>query len=60
MFIDGKQGLYIQKGEKETDHQKTSDLLEEAKTEMAGKVNVELNQHQLVWNDLHYIEGKTY
>jgi len=68
LFIDGNQGLFIQNVEKETDQEKvlirknrskkTTDHLEEGKTEMAGKVNAGMKTRQAVWNDLLYMKGK--
>jgi len=64
LLIDGNKGLYIHKVDKEKDldkeiDQKISDLSEEGKTEMAGKVNEEMKTRQPVGNDLHNTKGKT-
>jgi len=68
LFIDRNEWLYIQREDKETDQEnilirewikKISNLSEEGETETAGKVNARMNTWQPVWNNLHYMEGKT-
>jgi len=58
LFIYMKQGLFIQKGDKER-MKKIMNLLEEGRTETAGKENAVMKSMQPVWNDLHYTDGKT-
>jgi len=55
LFIDRKQWLFIQKGDKETDYEKLSDLIKEDKVKSSGMKTL----WQPVWNDLHRMEGKT-
>jgi len=68
LVIDGNKGLYILKGDKESDQEnvlirknrskKITDLLEEGKTETVGKVNAGIKTQQPVWNDLFVHERK--
>jgi len=44
---------FMYKREKGDRIKKITDLFEEGRTEMAG-----MKTRQLVWNDLHYMEGK--
>jgi len=54
LFIDRKEGLYIQTGDKER-IKKLSTLIEEGKLKPAGMRTLRLH----VWIDLHYMGGMT-
>jgi len=56
--LKGNKG-FIYKRDIKKQIKKISDLLEEGKTEKAGKVNAGMKTMQPVWNNLHYMEGKT-
>jgi len=55
---EAKWGGGEEKGDKEWIN-KITNLLEEGKTETAGKTNAGMKTRQPDWNDLHYVERMT-